>query len=145
MRRRLAPLILAVVAASLIPATADAQKRSTQTVIGCGYRGAVKAIAHPRDCFLGWPNLSLAEAVGLRHITWSTWGSGAASGRAVVRQKTYDPWTPVVVRAGGRRSCGPAGPFVYTSVRVTFSSRGVVHTWKTPTCGGIGGDDRAAG
>ena len=90
----------------------------------------------PTDCFLGWPNLSLAEAVGLRRIRWSSWGVPRAFATARTRTKTYDPWTYVKVRASRRRRASESDfsssrDLFYTRVRVAFPN-GHVHTWRTP-------------
>lgn len=131
MRRR--GLFAVTVLAGFLGATTMA---SAATNLGCGSRGALVVTAKPRDCFLDWPNLSLAEAVGLRHITWSGWGRPTATARALVRTKVYDPWTHVRVRAFGRRRCVTTS--LYTRVRVDFGR--TTHTWRTPGCADVQDD-----
>lgn len=107
------------------------------TYVGCGSRDSFSVSSRPQDCFLDWPDLSLARAVHLRRIHWRSWGASTARARAVMRTKTYDPWTPVTAVAFGRRSCGSFR--VYTRVRVDFGR--TVQTWRVPGCVDIHVDD----
>jgi hypothetical protein len=107
------------------------------TNIGCGYRAELVVTAKPRDCFLDWPNLPLAEAVHLRRVVWTSWGGPVATGRALVRTKVYDPWTHVRVRAFTRRAC--ATTRLYTRVRVDFGRTS--STWRMPGCADVQADD----
>jgi hypothetical protein len=122
---------LVITCTSCVMSTGSASAATGPTVVVCGYESDFDASAHPADCFLDWPNLSLAEAVGLRKITWKGWGSPTATAHARTRVKTYDPWTYVRVRASGRQQCD--GYRLYTRIRVTFP-RGYRHTWSTPGC-----------
>lgn len=136
--RPLLAFVLVVIAASAPSASAAPR---TEAYVTCGSRGDYAVNAKPRDCFLGWPNLPLAGAVGLRHIAWTGWGTATAHGHAVTRTKTYDPWTHVRVVAEGRRFCGTtaaAKTYVYTRVKVDFG-HGNAHTWRTPGCALLGG------
>lgn len=131
MRAAAAGLVAAAIA---LGASAPA---GAATNIGCGYRAALVVTAKPRDCFLDWPNLSLAEAVHLRRVKWTSWGGPAATGRAVFRVKTYDPWQPVTIRAFARRAC--ATTRLYTRVRVDFGH--TTSTWRTPGCADVHDDN----
>lgn len=122
---------LALTAAVVAPASASAATR-----LGCGNQHDLAAKVKPRERFLGWPDLSLAESVWPRRIKWTSWGGPRATATARMRTKTYDPWTYVRVRASRRRRASATdfsnsrGPF-YTRVRISFPS-GYVHTWRTP-------------
>jgi hypothetical protein len=85
------------------------------TRVGCGYVGSVDVLERPRTCFLDYPPLSLAEAVTLHRATWRNWGRLVATGRALTRVKTYDPWTHVRMRASGRRTCTDADGVPYSA------------------------------
>ena len=126
MRKLLVGSIAALLSMAL-PAMAQAV-----TEIGCGERGSLHVSIKPKDCFLGWPNLTLAAATGLRGIRWTSWGGSRASGRAYVQYKTYDKRQPVRVLAMGRRHCDSVF-YLYTRVRVNFLN-GFFRTYRTPGC-----------
>jgi hypothetical protein len=129
------PMIVALAAVALLTPVAQAD---ATTYLGCGYTSDFSFDAKPSACFLDWPNLSLAGAVSLRRIKWSSWGGRAATARAVFHSKDFEPWHRARVRASGRRICG--GIRLYTMVRV--SSGGVVHTWRTAPCSSTTPEDR---
>jgi hypothetical protein len=100
------------------PASASAATR-----LGCGHQYDLTAKAKPRDCFLGWPDLSLAESVHLRRIHWKSWGGPRETATARMRTKTYDPWTYVRLGASRRRRASPTDfstsrDLFYTRVRL---------------------------
>jgi hypothetical protein len=122
-------LTLGFAAALLAVAPSSAPASHSEALLICGSLSGYSQSARPSSCFLDWPERPLAEAVG--------------RGRAVTRTKTYDPWTHVRVRAAGRRHCATINGtrvYVYTSVRVDFGHDNV-HTWRTPGCSRVGGDD----
>jgi hypothetical protein len=127
----------ALVASMLLSVPSSSAQAAPPTYVGCGSRDSFGTSSRPRDCFLDWPDLPLATAVHLRRIHWRGWGSGTARARALMRTKTYDPWTSVTAVAFRRRSCGSFR--VYTRVRVDFGR--AMHTWRTPGCADIHIDD----
>jgi hypothetical protein len=90
----------------------------------------------PGACGLFWPNLSLAEAIYLRHMRWTNWGEPTATAIADFKRKSYDPWTRVRVRAMARRDCWGFA-FLYTRARVHFP-KNQQHTWQGPNCTQVG-------
>ena len=134
-RRRVARLVCGLAALVSIVAAAPAR---AETQIGCSTStGGFVAKVRPNACFLDWDpsgsgyGLPLAEAIYLRRIRWSSWGSSTATARAVFRTKLDDPYTRVKVRAYGIVRC-EAGARVYTRIRVAFP--GGHHTRRTPGC-----------
>jgi len=132
--------VTVVASAALAGACAgSANARPSFTYLGCGGRYEYSVTARPAECFLDWPDLSLAKAIDLRRIRWSRWGGPVATARAAFRTKTYDPYEAVGVRALRRRRCRD-GILLYTRVRVSFRHRRA-RTWRTPTCSDVSVDD----
>lgn len=129
MKRIMTTALVALAGLAVVPAGAQA-KHHKETVLTCGWRSDFTIQVKPRTCFLDWPNLALARAITPSKIHWRHWGQRKATGRAVVRTKTYDPWTPARVTAFRRRRCHGTQTFFYTRVRVR--AYGGTTTHKTP-------------
>jgi hypothetical protein len=136
MKRRIVAAAVALVGLALAgqASAKDPVYLGCSTASGNGFKATIR----PSTCFLDWDpkengfGLSLAEAITLRKMHWSSWGGPTASARAVFRVKTYEPYTAVRVYASRRVHC-EAGAYVYTRVRVSFPN-GRKHTWQTPGC-----------
>jgi hypothetical protein len=74
----------------------------------------------------------------LRKLRWKNWNGSSAKATARTRQKTYDPWRHVRLRAYRARRCSAVPSFrLYTRVRVSgtdYRGKPWAHTWKTPSC-----------
>jgi hypothetical protein len=84
------------------------------------------------------PTQSIADSIFLKRIRWSRWGGDTARATARIRQKTYDPWRHVRVRAYRVARCQAVQSFrLYTRLRVSgldYRGEPWAHTWKTPSC-----------
>jgi hypothetical protein len=136
--KRIMLAALVAVAMLVVPARASA---ATTTYLGCGWQGDEDVHSAPRNCFVDYPNLSLAAAIGLGHLTWTGWGHSSAYAHGRTNTKAYDPWTYVRVRASGHSTGGPyqfvSRLSVYT--RLTVKWPGGQHTWRMPSCRTVAG------
>jgi len=102
------------------------------------------AAQRPRSLPVLGPTKSSTDSIFLHRVGWSSWGGRDARATARTRQKTYDSWMYVRVRAFRPRSCPSNPPWTspstrfYTRVRISGTSpsngQSWTQTWKAPTC-----------